>query len=211
MLNQAWFYAIHSRTTSPPPFLRTTARNVGRGGASVVYLRIMTTTTQLTASPVGLVRIDSPLGRLELTSDGKALDSLTIEREGTLPLDSVAERSNRVLERAAKQLGEYFADRRRSFSITLAARGTVFQHQIWDQLTALEWGEVTTYGELGLGAGRASAGRAVGGAIGANPIPIIVPCHRVLGSDGRVTGYSGGNGIPTKLWLLEHEGILLTA
>ncbi|HMM82145.1 MAG TPA: MGMT family protein, partial [Terrimesophilobacter sp.] len=86
-----------------------------------------------------------------------------------------------------------------------------FQHAIWDQLTALEWGEVTTYGELGMGTGRATAGRAVGGAIGANPIPIIVPCHRVLGSDGKITGYSGGRGVPTKLWLLEHEGILLAA
>jgi len=168
----------------------------------------MSTTT---TTPAGLVRIASPIGRLELTSDGTALTSLTIERAGSLPFDSVAENSNRILDRATKQLGEYFADRRRSFSLSLAARGTSFQHAIWDQLSALHWGEVTTYGELGLGAGRASAGRAVGGAVGANPIPIIVPCHRVLGSDGRVTGYTGGNGIPTKLWLLEHEGVLLTA
>lgn len=140
-----------------------------------------------------------------------AITSLTIERDGRLPHDAVPESSNRVLDRAARQLDEYFAGRRRSFSLTLAARGTPFQHAIWDQLSALEWGEVTTYGELGLGTGRATAGRAVGGAIGANPIPIIVPCHRVLGSDGRVTGYSAGAGIPTKLWLLEHEGVLLAA
>lgn len=158
-----------------------------------------------------LRRFDSPIGRLELTSDGRAITSLTIEREGRLPLDAVPENSNRVLDRAARQLDEYFAGRRRSFSLTLSARGTPFQHAIWDQLSALEWGEVTTYGELGLGTGRATAGRAVGGAIGANPIPIIVPCHRVLGSDGRVTGYSAGAGIPTKLWLLEHEGVLLAA
>ncbi|MBB5633982.1 methylated-DNA-[protein]-cysteine S-methyltransferase [Cryobacterium mesophilum] len=162
-------------------------------------------------SPAWLRRIDSPLGRLELTSDGKAITSLSIAKDGHLPFESTPEKSNRVLDRAARQLDEYFAGRRRSFSLALAARGTAFQHSIWDQLSALEWGEVTTYGELGLGTGRATAGRAVGGAIGANPIPIIVPCHRVLGSDGRVTGYSGGNGIPTKLWLLEHEGILLAA
>ncbi len=161
--------------------------------------------------PSWLRRVESPIGRLELTSDGKAITSLTIEREGRLPHDAFPESSNRVLDRAARQLDEYFAGRRRSFSLPLAARGTPFQHAIWDQLSALEWGEVTTYGELGLGTGRATAGRAVGGAIGANPIPIIVPCHRVLGSDGRVTGYSGGNGIPTKLWLLEHEGVLLAA
>ena len=161
-----------------------------------------------TTLPAFLHRIDSPLGRLELTSDGASLTTLTIEKEGSLPLDALPEVSNRVLDRAARQLNEYFAGRRRSFSVSLAPRGTAFQHAIWDQLNALEWGEVTTYGELGLGTGRPTAGRAVGGAIGANPIPIIVPCHRVLGSDGRVTGYSGGAGIPTKLWLLEHEGIL---
>jgi methylated-DNA-[protein]-cysteine S-methyltransferase len=164
-----------------------------------------------TTPPAWLRRVDSPIGRLELTSDGRAITSLSIERSGHLPFESVPENTNRALERAAHQLDEYFAGRRRSFSLTLAARGTAFQHAIWDQLSALEWGEVTTYGELGLGTGRATAGRAVGGAIGANPIPVIVPCHRVLGSDGRVTGYSGGNGIPTKLWLLEHEGVLLAA
>ena len=162
-------------------------------------------------APTWLRGIESPIGRLELTSDGTAITTLTIERDGRLPRDAVQEKANRVLDRAARQLDEYFAGRRRSFSLTLAARGTPFQHAIWDQLSALEWGELTTYGELGLGTGRATAGRAVGGAIGANPIPIIVPCHRVLGSDGRVTGYSAGEGIPTKLWLLEHEGVLLAA
>lgn len=164
-----------------------------------------------TTSPTYLRRIDSPIGRLELTSDGSSLTTLTIEKEGSLPLDALPETSNHVLDRAARQLEEYFGGRRRSFSVSLAPRGTAFQHAIWDQLNNLEWGEVTTYGELGLGTGRSTAGRAVGGAIGANPIPLIVPCHRVLGSDGRVTGYSGGAGIPTKLWLLEHEGILLSA
>ena len=161
--------------------------------------------------PAWLRRIDSPIGRLELTSDGASLTTLTIEKVGRLPLDAMPEASNRVLDRAEKQLGEYFAGKRRSFSVSLAPRGTTFQQAIWTQLNELAWGEVTTYGELGLGTGRATAGRAVGGAIGANPIPIIIPCHRVLGSDGRITGYSGGAGIPTKLWLLEHEGILLAA
>lgn len=164
-----------------------------------------------TTSPTGLRRIDSPIGRLELTSEGASLTTLTIEKDGHLPLDAMPESSNRVLDRAARQLDEYFAGRRRSFSVSTTTRGTEFQRAIWDQLTTLGWGEVTTYGELGLGTGRPTAGRAVGGAIGANPIPIIIPCHRVLGSDGRITGYSGGAGIPTKLWLLEHEGILLAA
>jgi methylated-DNA-[protein]-cysteine S-methyltransferase len=82
---------------------------------------------------------------------------------------------------------------------------------VWQRLAELDFGEATSYGEIGRATGRPSAGRAVGGAIGANPIPIIVPCHRVLGANGRITGYSGGNGIPTKSWLLDHEGIVLVA
>ena len=85
--------------------------------------------------------------------------------------------------------------------------GTAFQRAVWEQLVELQWGEVISYGELGRGTGRATAGRAVGGAVGANPVPIIVPCHRVLGANGVITGYSGGEGIPTKSWLLDHEGI----
>lgn len=171
----------------------------------------MSATPTTITPPAYLRRVDSPIGRLELGSDGTSITSLTIERAGRLPLEAFGENPNRVLEKAACQLDEYFSGKLRTFTLPLAARGTAFQHAIWDQLAALAWGEVTTYGELGLGTGRPTAGRAVGGAIGANPLPIIVPCHRVLGSDGRVTGYSGGNGIPTKLWLLAHEGVLLAA
>jgi methylated-DNA-[protein]-cysteine S-methyltransferase len=102
---------------------------------------------------------------------------------------------------------EYFAGHRHDFDLPVSLAGTAFQLAVWEQLVDLEYGEVVSYGELGMATGRATAGRAVGGAVGANPIPIIVPCHRVLGSDGRITGYSGGDGIPTKAWLLEHEGI----
>jgi methylated-DNA-[protein]-cysteine S-methyltransferase len=78
---------------------------------------------------------------------------------------------------------------------------------VWQLLGEVPFGDVLSYGEIGRSTGRPTAGRAVGGAVGANPVPIIVPCHRVLASDGRITGYSGGNGIPTKVWLLDHEGI----
>jgi methylated-DNA-[protein]-cysteine S-methyltransferase len=78
---------------------------------------------------------------------------------------------------------------------------------VWNALTQIPFGAVRSYGDVGMTTGRSTAGRAVGGAVGANPVPIIVPCHRVLASDGRITGYSGGNGIPTKVWLLDHEGI----
>jgi methylated-DNA-[protein]-cysteine S-methyltransferase len=161
---------------------------------------------QLT-SPRYLRRIDSPLGRLELTSDGKSITSLTIERNGHLPLEELSESTNSVIDRAAKQLDQYFAGKRRTFSLPTAPGGTDFQRQVWAGLSAVPWGEATTYGELGASTGRTTAGRAVGGAVGANPLPIIVPCHRVLASNGKITGYSGGNGVPTKIWLLDHEGI----
>ena len=151
--------------------------------------------------PQYLVRIDSPIGRIEVTSDGDSVTSLSIERAGLLPLDGVPERSNPVLDRAVSQLEEYFAGTRTDFDLPLSLAGTEFQRAVWGELVGLPFGGVASYGEIG------SAGRAVGGAVGANPIPIIVPCHRVLASDGRITGYSGGNGIPTKVWLLDHEGI----
>lgn len=157
--------------------------------------------------PEFLTRIDSPIGRIEVTSDGDSITSLSIERGGELPLDGMPERSNPVLERAAQQLREYFAGTRTDFDLPVSLAGTEFQRAVWGQLAELPFGGVVSYGEIGSATGRATAGRAVGGAVGANPIPIIVPCHRVLASDGRITGYSGGNGIPTKVWLLDHEGI----
>ncbi len=160
-----------------------------------------------TGSPAFLKRIESPIGRIEVTSDGTAITSLSIERNGSLPWDELNEQSSKLLDLAAKQLDEYFTGSRRTFELPVALRGTEFQESIWSQLADIEWGEVRSYGELGILTGRAGAGRAVGGAVGANPIPIIIPCHRVLASNKRITGYSGGNGIPTKVWLLEHEGI----
>jgi methylated-DNA-[protein]-cysteine S-methyltransferase len=167
----------------------------------------MFTRSTLTATPPYLKRIASPIGRLEIASDGDAITSLSIERDGSLPFDDLDEKTSPLLDRAARQLGEYFAGTRTSFDLPVAASGTEFQRAIWGSLSELGFGEVASYGELGLASGRATAGRAVGGAVGANPVPIIVPCHRVLASNGRITGYSGGEGIPTKVWLLEHEGI----
>ena len=158
-----------------------------------------------------LIRTDSPIGRLELTSDGEAITSLSIERDGHLPLEEHPERTTPVLDEAARQLGEYFAGTRKDFAVPVRLEGTDFQRSVWEALERLEFGQFTSYGELGAEIGRPGSGRAIGGAVGANPIPIIVGCHRVLSSNGRITGYSGGEGIPTKLWLLAHEGILLAA
>jgi methylated-DNA-[protein]-cysteine S-methyltransferase len=120
---------------------------------------------------------------------------------------SVSSADADVLDRAATQLGEYFEGSRTAFDLPLHWSGTRFQEAIWSELTAIPFGEKLTYDELGQRAGLGRAPRAVGGAVGRNPIPIIVPCHRVLGASGTITGYSAGDGIPTKEKLLRHEGI----
>ena len=162
-------------------------------------------------APCHLIRVDSPIGRLEVVSnesaDGEFITGLAIERQGHLPFEEQPERTSPLLERAAQQHVEYFAGTRRDFDLPVALQGTEFQQSVWSQLNDIGFGQVASYGELGLATGRATAGRAVGGAVGANPIPIIVPCHRVLATNSRITGYSGGEGIPTKAWLLAHEGI----
>lgn len=165
------------------------------------------TSASAPAAPPFLRRIDSPIGRIEVTSDGEAVTSLSIERAGALPLEHFPERSTKVLDRAIEQLHEYFAGTRKDFDVPVKLSGTEFQRSVWAELARLPFGGVVSYGEIGLSTGRPTAGRAVGGAVGANPIPIIVPCHRVLASSGKITGFSAGDGIPTKAWLLDHEGI----
>lgn|GEM_PF-506930 len=168
-----------------------------------VYARTMLTEP----SPAALRRMRSPIGRIEVIGDGSAIVALSIERDGELPHDSLPESPDPIVDAAIDQLEEYFHGTRRVFDLPVSTRGTTFQSAVWQQISRLGWGEIASYGELGRGTGRATAGRAVGGAVGANPIPIIVPCHRILGSGGMITGYSGGEGIPTKSWLLAHEGI----
>ena len=160
--------------------------------------------------PRNLIRVPSPIGRIELTADDSHILSLSIERAGALPHDDLPENGNALLERAAAQLAEYFAGTRRDFDLPVRLVGTPFQQSVWAELNAIPFGGVLSYGEVGLSTGRPTAGRAVGGAVGANPVPIIVPCHRILASNRRITGYSGGNGVPTKQWLLAHEGIAYT-
>lgn len=149
----------------------------------------------------------SPLGRIEIGSDGESIVSLSIEKDGILPREHLPDSGIPVLVDAAEQLDEYFAGERRSFDLPLVLRGTPFQLEIWSRLRAIEFGAITSYGALGAAAGRPRSGRPIGGAVGANPIPIIVGCHRVLAGDGRITGFSAGEGIATKAWLLDHEGI----
>jgi len=120
---------------------------------------------------------------------------------------SSAEVTNPVLVSAAAQLNEYFAGTRTHFDLPIAWEGTAFQQAVWRELQSIPFGTSVTYQELGESAGLGKAPRAVGGAVGKNPVPIIVPCHRVLGASKKITGYSGGEGIPTKERLLALEGI----
>ena len=152
--------------------------------------------------------VDSPIGRLLLTSDAAALTGLYMEKERRLrPADPTAieDPEHPLLAGVAVQLAEYFAGDRRVFDVPLAARGTDFQRGVWDELTRIEFGRTCSYGEIARRLGKPGASRAVGLANGSNPISIIVPCHRVIGADGSLTGYGGG--LERKQWLLRHEGM----
>jgi methylated-DNA-[protein]-cysteine S-methyltransferase len=150
--------------------------------------------------------IESPIGKLRLVSDGLAL--LSIEFEGMHGTDGM-EQSDDILKTTAQQLAEYFSGRRRDFSLPLAAAGTAFQQQVWSALRQIPFGELRSYRDIATVIGNNKAVRAVGAANGRNPIPIVVPCHRVIGSNGSLTGFAGG--LAAKRVLLELEGIDLTA
>jgi len=156
---------------------------------------------------MSFIHIPSPIGRIEIVSDGAAVTRLSIERDGRLPHDGQEPSSDAVLEQAARELEEYFRGERMDFEVPVSLAGTPFQRAVWERIIEIPAGTAVTYGRIGVDTGVGSVGRAIGGAVGANPIPIIVPCHRVLASDGRITGYSGGEGIATKAWLLDHEGV----
>lgn len=157
--------------------------------------------------PSGLVRLDSPLGRIEIVSRHFAVEALAVERDGVLPHDGQPERPDSLLDAARRQVDGYFAGVRTRFDLPLRLVGSVFQRSVWSSLLEVEWGTATTYGRLAGAFGNPRAGRAVGGAVAANPLPLLVPCHRVLGRTGGVTGYTVGRGVETKTWLLRHEGI----
>lgn len=137
------------------------------------------------------VTLPTPIGELLLVSDGSSLTALQFDdaRRGS-PTQPAA--TDPVLGRAAVQLGEYFAGERTSFDLPLAPVGTPFEQRVWEELRQIPYGETTSYGELAARIGEPGAARAVGRANGRNPIPVIVPCHRVIGADGSLTGFGGG-------------------
>jgi methylated-DNA-[protein]-cysteine S-methyltransferase len=150
----------------------------------------------------------SPIGRLLLTSDGTALTGLYMEpsRKAQSTDGWTEDAAGAPLSLALRQLSEYFAGTRREFDLPLRMRGTVFQQRVWRELTEIPYGRTWSYGELAKRIDNPSASRAVGLANGSNPISIVVPCHRVIGADGSLTGYGGG--LERKRWLLAHEGLL---
>ncbi|MBP2457860.1 methylated-DNA-[protein]-cysteine S-methyltransferase [Clavibacter michiganensis] len=164
----------------------------------------------LLAEGSALLRVPSPVGRLELVAEGDQVVALSIATAGMLPLDHLDDRPSPVLAETARQLDEHFAGRRTSFDVPVRLTGTPFQVAVWEALIRIPHGGVTTYGALAQAAGRPGGARAVGGAVGANRLCILVPCHRVLGSNGRVTGFSAGDGVATKVRLLALEGSVLS-
>jgi methylated-DNA-[protein]-cysteine S-methyltransferase len=148
----------------------------------------------------------SPVGKLTLVASDAGLVAVLWpeEREGRVPLAGVsAAGGHSVFDAAAKQLTEYFAGRRRAFALPLDPRGTAFQRAVWAALSEIPYGETRSYGDIARKIGRRSAVRAVGAANGRNPLSIIVPCHRVVGQGGALTGFAGG--LAAKRYLLDLE------
>jgi methylated-DNA-[protein]-cysteine S-methyltransferase len=147
--------------------------------------------------------IESPLGLIEIEAGESAVTAVRF-----VALRSDAPRTNAVARRAARQLKEYFAGQRREFQLQLAPLGTEFQKSVWSQLLRVPFGTTASYRDIAAAIGNPKATRAVGAANGRNPIAIVVPCHRIIGSNGHLTGY--GSGLWRKEWLLLHEGADLT-
>jgi len=143
--------------------------------------------------------VKTPLGFAKLEGDQNGISSLNVLNNEITASDVIPE----VLEDCVRQLGEYFKGERTQFSLKLNPQGTNFQNRVWDALLTIPYGKTTSYLQLSKKLGDVKAIRAVANANGKNPLWIIIPCHRVIGSDGGLTGYAGG--LHRKQWLLEHE------
>ena len=148
----------------------------------------------------------TPIGELQVACDDSGVRFVMFENNKyDAPHRSVWKRDTNFTREAREQLLQYFAGERKTFDLRLNPAGTEFQVQTWNMLAQIPFGETWSYGQLANKIGSPKAVRAVGAANGRNPIPIILPCHRVIGSDGTLTGFGGG--LPVKQWLLEHEGV----
>ena len=152
--------------------------------------------------------VDTTIGRLAVSATEDAVVELAFLLGNTKRLDFVSsDLAEAKVDSAIKWITDYFAGSEADFSGKLDLSGTEFQRAVWSEISKIKHGRTLTYGEIAQKIGRPKASRAVGAAVGANPIPLIVPCHRVMGTGGKITGYSGGDGIPTKRKLLKLEKI----
>jgi len=149
--------------------------------------------------------LDTPVGTLLIVGDEQSIHRIEFPDNGKArrPEPGWRESARGPVAEASRQLREYFAGRRNEFDLPLTPQGTEFQRTVWDRLQEIPYGETISYGELAKRIGNPKASRAVGAANGSNPIPIVIPCHRVIGSTGRLTGFGGG--LPTKEALLALE------
>ncbi|HTV78342.1 MAG TPA: methylated-DNA--[protein]-cysteine S-methyltransferase [Steroidobacteraceae bacterium] len=150
--------------------------------------------------------MESPIGVLKLIGSDRGLSAVLWEHEDSIPAqfgELAAQPHHPLLCQARQQLEEYFAGTRTRFTVKLDLAGTRFQNSVWNALRTIPFGETRSYAQIAGQIGRAKAVRAVGAANGRNPIPIIVPCHRVIGADGSLTGFAGGLGIKARLLALE--------
>jgi methylated-DNA-[protein]-cysteine S-methyltransferase len=161
------------------------------------------------STPLAQSTYASPVGDLTIVVSERGLAAILwpVERPGRVVLDQIGtanQRHQQLISETAEQLSGYFGGERQRFSVELDPAGTDFQRLVWARLSTIEFGTTATYGEIATALGRPTASRAVGAATGRNPVSIIVPCHRVLGSSGAMTGFAGG--IETKQALLRLEG-----
>ncbi len=151
---------------------------------------------------------DSPVGPLTLASNGEALTQVEFENPRH-PLPAYPPGSDKVLDTARRELDAYFAGKLRAFKVRVAPQGTAFQQKVWAALQTIPYGATRTYAQQALAIGAPKATRAVGAANGRNPVSIIIPCHRVIGANGSLTGFGGGLERKQILLELEQGGVLL--
>lgn len=166
-----------------------------------------TTTKHRATTPLTSTRMGSPVGELTIVASNAGLRAILwpVEKEGRVTFEETIEAGNHpVIDATKTQLAEYLNGDRTTFDLPLDPVGTDFQKTVWTALGSIEFGETASYGELAASLGKPSASRAVGAATGRNPISIVVPCHRLIASSGKLTGFAGG--LDAKKWLLNHEG-----
>lgn len=159
------------------------------------------------AATLAIAPFDCPLGQLHIVANDNAVVAVLWpnEKQGRVTFDHTPEATDnhQVIDKAAAQIAEYFDGTRRDFDLPLEPHGTDFQRKVWWSLADIPFGETSTYGNQAARIGRPSAVRAVGAANGRNPLSIVLPCHRVVGANGKLTGFAGG--LDAKQWLLDHE------